>query len=316
MAITSRQSLADYCLRQLGGGVINIEVSPDQIDDCIDGAIEYFHEYHFDGIERDYLIYRITGSELTVADGSIFTAGGVVYSADGKTTAKIKSVTGNVVIIDQQKGFDKFADTNVIGGAFPHNTTTTITSILIGDADNGWIPAADNIVGITRLLNITSIMGSADYMFNVQYQIMMSEIQNLTSAGTAYFYGVQQYLGHLDFIMKKEKDFRFNRRMNRLYLDVAWGTDIKVGDIVVAEIYKAVDPNAFPEIYSDIWLRKYLTALLKRMWGSNLRKYSNMQLPGGVTFNGLQIYNESLDDIKALEEECLKSGAPLGFMVG
>lgn len=313
--IKSRQELAEYALRQLGAPVINIEVADEQIEDCVELAIQYYHEYHFDGIDRDYLVHKITGSSITVADGTKFTKGDKVTSLDGNTTAMVEAIAGNVLTTNRQIGFDKFQKDQVVKSG---NTgqQTTITAITLGDVDNGWIPAAENIVGVKKILNITSVLGSSDYMFNVQYQIMLSEMQNLTKAGTSYFYGVMQYLGHLDFLMKKEKDFRFNRRMNRLYLDVAWGSDIKAGDIVVAEIYRAIDDAEYSEVLDDIWLKKYTTSLIKKMWGTNLRKYQNMQLPGGITFNGQVIYDEAITELKDLEAEAIYSTSPLEFMTG
>lgn len=311
--ISNRQDLADYCLRQLGGGVINIEVSDDQIDDCIDSAIQYYNEYHFDGIERDYLIYKIIGTQITVADSTVFVKGQTISSLDSNTKAKISSISGNTLITNKQHGMTKFLVGDTVMGNLG---STTISGIILGDPDNGFITLTDDIYGIKKILNITSILGSADYMFNAQYQIMLSEIQNLTSAGTSYFYGVQQYLGHLDFIMKKEKDFRFNRRMHKLYLDIAWDSDLSVDDIVAAEVYRALDPEIYNSVYSDTWLRKYTTALIKKIWGSHLRKYQGMQLPGGVTFQGQVIYDEAVGEIKELENDAMYSSSPLEFSIG
>lgn len=315
---TARQQFADFCIRQLGAPVINIEVSDEQVDDCIQQAINYFHEYHFDGIERDYYVYRITGTTITVANAASFAVGSTLTSTDGRTQALISSVNyqTNVITINKQMGYDKFTIGQTVRNLDPNSATTTISAIVLGDVDNGWIPAGDNIVGVKKILNITSILGSADYMFNVQYQIMLSEVQNLVSQGTSYFYGVQNYLGHLDFVMKKEKDFRFNRRMNRLYLDVAWSVDLRVGDIVVAEVYRSLDEVTFPEIYQDIWLRKYTTAMIKRIWGGNMRKYQGMQLPGGVIMNGQQVYDEAVQELQQLENEAIYSTSPLEFMIG
>jgi hypothetical protein len=313
--IQSRQQLVDFCLRQLGAPVINIEVADEQVADCIELATQWYIERHFDGIERDYLSYIIQGTKITVSDPTIFSSIGIVADLLGQTSAKISKIEGTVITTNKQLGIAKFAVGQTICNGNP-NQTAVITSIILGDPDNGWIPVPDTVVGIIKILNITSILGSADYMFNVNYQIMMSEIQNLTSAGTAYFYGVQQFLGHLDFIMKKEKDFRFNRRTNQLYLDIAWTTDVKVGDIVIAEIYRSSDDDTYPKVLNDIWLKKYATALVKKMWGSNLRKYQGMQLPGGVTFNGQAIYEEGVQEIKDLEDEAINSAAPLSFMCG
>jgi hypothetical protein len=314
--MSARQDLADFILRQLGSPVIVIEVDSQQLEDNIDLAVQYYHEYHFDGIERDYLSYIIVGTKITVANATGFTKGAAISSLDGATVALISDVTGNVITINKQVGLIKFSVGQTVTNNTQGGVQTTISGIVLGDPDNGWIPVADEVVGVKKILNITSILGSSDYMFNVNYQIMMSEIQNLTSAGTAYFYGVQQFLGHLDFIMKKEKDFRFNRRMNRLYLDIAWTQDVKVGDVVIAEVYRALDEVNFPKILDDIWLKRYATALVKKQWGSNTRKYQGMQLPGGVTFNGQTIYDEAVEEVKYLEGEAIYSTSPLEFMTG
>ena len=312
--ISSRQELADFCLSQLGSPVINIEVADSQLDANIELAVQFYIEKHFDGIEREYYSYILKGTHITVADGSIFTPTSAFLSADGKTSTSISSVNGNVIITGKQLGLVKFAVGDTVKNNF--GDTTTITNIVLGDLDNGYIPVDDTVMGVTKILNITSILGSSDYMFNVNYQIMMSEIQNLTSAGTAYFYGVQQFLGHLDFIMKKEKDFRFNRRTNKLYLDIAWTTDVKVGDIVIAEIYRSSDDESYPKVLNDIWLKKYAVALIKKQWGSNLRKYEGMQLPGGITFDGKALVIEATAEIAALEEEAISMSAPLDFLCG
>ena len=313
--IRSRQELADFALRQLGGGVVNIEVTDDQIEDAIELTIQHYHEYHFDGIVRDYMSHRITGTQLTLDNVADILPGDTISSLTGSTTAKVISILGHVVTINRQIGYDKFSlNQQVINTK--NQTSTTITSIVLGDIDNGWITAGDNIVGVTKILNITNILGSSDYMFNVQYQVMMTEIQALTKAGASTYWQTMNYLGHLDFIMKKEKNFTFNRRMNRLYLEISWGTDVNVGDIVVAEIYRAVDETAFMEVYDDIWVKNYTTALIKKQWGQNLKKYGGMQLPGGLTYDGQTIYNEAINDIKDLKDEALYSTSPLDFYTG
>ncbi len=315
-SIVSRQSLADFCLRQLGGGVINVEVSDDQIEDCIDSAVKYYQEYHFDGIERDYYVYKLQGTQVTVDSASGFIVGQPLSSMDWKTTAYISSINGNVITINKQIGYTKFAVGDQVTTSGNLSPLATIQAITLGDPDNGYITLSSDVYGVIRLLNLTSILGSSDYMFNVQYQIMMSEIQNLTSQGMAYFYGVQQYLGELDFVMKKEKDFRFNRRMEKLFIDVDWRYDLKVGDIVAVELYRIVDPTLYPSAYSDIWLRRYTTALIKRQWGNNLRKYEGLQLPGGVTFSGQTLYNEATNEMALLEQEAINDSAPLNFFIG
>jgi hypothetical protein len=314
--INSRQELADYCLRQLGAPVINIEVDDSHIEDAIENALSYYHEIHYDGIIRDYVIHTVTGTQITVADASGFRLQDTLGSIDGTSTkGLITKIVGNTLTLNKQIGLTKF-QVNQQVMSYNTNYTTTITNIVIGDEDNGYLTVDEGVVGVNKILNITSVLGSSDYMFNMQYQIMMTELQALTKAGASTYWQTMNYLGHLDFIMKKEKNFEFNRRMNRLILEVSWGTDINVGDIVVAEVYRMVDPEAFTQVYNDRWLKKYATALMKKQWGGNLSKYTNMQLPGGLTFNGRQLVEDANAEIEALEEEALNSSAPLNFLVG
>ena len=113
------------------------------------------------------------------------------------------------------------------------------------------------------------------------------------------------------------ENVRFNRHMNRLHLDIDWTVDTKVGDYIVVDAYRTVDPASFSDIYNDMLLKRYSTALLKHQWGANLIKFEGMQLPGGVTLNGRQIYDDAVTEINAIEEEMqLKYEMPPEFYVG
>lgn len=314
-ADVGRQALVDFALRQLGAPVINIELDSSQIEDAVELAMQQYHEYHFDGLMRDYFVHKITGTTIVVANGANFIVGESIVSTNGNTTATISAISGNTLTINRQIGYEKFLLNQSVK---PSNsvTTTTITSITLGDIDHGYLECGENIVGVIKILNISSVLGASNYMFDMQYQIMNKEIQNLTSSGVGSYWQTMNYLGHVDFIMKKEKNFTFNRRTNKLYLEIAWGTDIDVGDVVVAEVYRAVDEHEYPEVYEDIWVRRYVTALLKRQWGTNLSKYTGIQLPGGLTYNGLQIFEQATVDIQKLEDEATFSSAPLEFACG
>lgn len=312
--INTRQDLADFCLRQLGGGVINIEISDEQINDNIDNAIQYYQEFHFDGIERDYLAKKLSATELGVADVTGLNVGDVIYNIDSTIYSTITEI--NVTT-------NKFKVARITGGVFDkpdviHTSTVTktITSATIGDVDNKYVEVDDTVVSVIRVLPFNKLFTSQEYMFDPKYQIMVAEMRNITSGGSSYLYSMMNYLGHLDFLLTKEKDFRFNRRMNRIYLDINWNTDLAIGDTVVFEVYKALDEDTYAEIMSDIWLKKYCTALFKKQWGSNLKKYQGMQLPGGVTYDGQQIYNEAIAELKDLEQQAIEQSAPLQFMIG
>ena len=111
--------------------------------------------------------------------------------------------------------------------------------------------------------------------------------------------------------------FRFNRHTDRLYLDVRWGSDLKIDQFIIAESYIITDPASFADVYGDMFLKKYVTVLFKKQWGQNLIKFEGMQLPGGVTLNGRQLYDDAITEIDKLEEQMsLTYELPLDFMTG
>jgi len=120
----------------------------------------------------------------------------------------------------------------------------------------------------------------------------------------------------LDLELNGHPQFRFNRRQGRLYLDINWETDLFLGDYVVLEVYRALDPTEFTKVYNDPWLKHYTTSLFKRQWATNLKKFQGLQLPGGVTLDGNGMYDEAITEIKDLEEELKTKSAPLEFFMG
>jgi hypothetical protein len=321
--VSDRQDLADFCLRQLGGGVINVEISDDQIEDCIQQSIQYYQEYHYDGIERDYvsLLIHPTVLKLTLITG--FAINDTVTTPDGASALVIAVDVPNSTISTSTNRGTAFARGQTITNG---TVTTTIgplaADVSLGEMDLRYFELDGSIYNVIKIINTSSLMGgrSGD-MFGLQYQLLAPEIINMvksgagTGGGIGYFYGLMKYLGDLDFVLSKQKSFRFNRRMNKLFLDINLDNELQIGDYVVIEAYRAVDPETYNEVYEDMWLRKYTTALFKRMWGSNLKKYSGVQLPGGITYNGQVIYDEAVIEIATLEKQ-LENLQPLLFMVG
>ena len=309
MEIDSRQELADYALRQLGGGVINVEITPEQIEDAITDAIQYYQEYHYEGIERDYIKYQVRGTYLTLTSANGFAVGDLITTVEG-AHAYVLGVNGDVLEMNKNMGVVFKTGQTVTNGA----ATTTITSTKLGPLDLGYMTMPDNIFSVLRVVNTSGILNSPDILFNVQYQIVSNEIRNLTAGSANYLYSTMNYLGHLDYILKKEKSFRFNRRINRIYFDESW--NISVGSWYVFEVYFTLDPEVYSEVYNDRWLKKYVTALFKRTNGTNLKKFGNMTLPGGITYNDQQKYDEAMQQLRALEAEACGNGPPLMMVIG
>lgn len=314
MAIQNRQELAEFCLRQLGGGIVDIEVTTDQLDDCVELAMEFYRDYHFDGCERDFLIIPITATVLTVAATAGFIVGEVLIGSTSDSRAHVMGIDGNTITISRQVGSARFVANETLTGA-TSTTVTTITSIKLGMLDKKYFEPDETVMGVTKILSLTNTLASS-MLVSPQYQFMASEIQNVMGGQTQYLYGMMNYMGHLDFVLRKEKDFRFNRRMGKLFLDIDWDADVAVGDKLVADIYRYVDDDLYSKVLNDMWLKRYTTAVIKKQWGTNTKKYGNMTLPGGLTFNGQQTYDEAVEEIKALEDEARLESAPLNFMVG
>jgi len=184
------------------------------------------------------------------------------------------------------------------------------------DVTNEYIDIPETFIHISRVLPFQVTGGAGD--FNVEYQIMLNDIYDLRGPNSVLHYAMsQQHLALVDTLFDgKDQTVRFNRHMNRLFIETRWGTDVKAGEFVIIEGYETVDPATFTDVYNDIFLKKYLTALIKRQWGTNLKKFGGLQLPGGVEINGQQIYDEANEEINQIEEQMQSryEMPPLDFM--
>jgi hypothetical protein len=246
MRPSTRQELITYCKRQLGAPVITINVSDDQVEDCVDDAIQFYQEYHADATVKHYRKHTITSDDVT----------------------------------------------------------------------NKYIDIPEDIIFLTHLLPFTS---STKNMFSIEYQMHLNDLYNLRNPGSIINYEMtQQYMSLLNmtFDTSYAQTIRFNRHMNRVFVDAGWGTEINDGDILVFECYSTVNPSDYPDVYNDMFLKRYLTALIKKQWGSNTKKFSGMQLPGGVEITGQDIFDEAKADLEKLEEEMSSrySMPPIGFV--
>jgi hypothetical protein len=124
------------------------------------------------------------------------------------------------------------------------------------------------------------------------------------------------HLAMLDLELNGHILYRFNRLTNRLYLDINWNTDVILGDYIIVQAYRAADPAQYAKVWNEAWLKHYVTALFKKQWGTNLKKFSGIQLPGGVTLDGDKLYDEAISEIKDLEDELQNKSAPLDFFLG
>lgn len=239
---TTRKGFKDYCLRRLGFPVIDINVDDDQVEDRIDDALQYWTDYHYDGMLKTYYVHKLTQEDIT----------------------------------------NHYLD-------------------MSGIRDN-----ANNeveVVGVTRIFPIQDSMSTVG-MFDLRYQLRLNELYDFTSASYINYTLTLQHLRSLEIMFTGEVPIRFQRHTKKLFIDWNWGQQgISIGSPVIIECYTSLNPDIYGDIWNDRWLKEYATALIKRTWGNNLKKFAGMQLPGGVLLNGGDIYNEAENEIKALEAE-------------
>ena len=186
------------------------------------------------------------------------------------------------------------------------------------DVTNKYVDIPDQLIFVSRIFPMTNNSSSSSGMWSARYQMHLNDVYDLQYAGALINYEMtRQFLNMLDMQLNGVPPVRFNRHMNRLYIDVDWGRTIMAGDYIMVEAYSTIDPDDYTDIYNDIFLKKYTTALIKRQWGANLIKFDGIQLPGGVTMNGRQIWDDANAEIEKLEGEMeLKYEMPVDFMVG
>jgi hypothetical protein len=184
------------------------------------------------------------------------------------------------------------------------------------DKDNQYISVPDTVVGVQDIFPFTNKSDGLN-LFSLKYQIMINDLYSLMSTDLIYYYTVKREIELINQLLVGQKPIRFNRHMNRLFIDMDWSADVAVGEYLLVDCYRILDPETYRDVYDDRFLKMYTTALIKRQWGDNLKKFSGMQLPGGVTLNGETIYNEAMVEIKQIEDDIQSSfQLPVDFFTG
>ena len=263
---TTRQELIDYCKRKLGAPVLEINVADEQIDDLVDDAIQLFQERHFDGVYPTFYKYKITQNDI-----------------DRGRSPGNNSVVGLVTTT---------VTTNIVGTA----TTFSYTE------NSNYLQVPPNIIGVNKIFQFDGNNAITNNMFSIKYQLFLNDVYSFGALEILSYAMVKTYLEDLDFLLNTQKQIRFNKRQDRLYLDIDWGS-ISVGTYIIIDCYSTLDPNDYARIYNDSFLKPYLTSLIKRQWGQNLIKFQGVKLPGGIELNGRQIYDDGQKEIDALMEK-------------
>ena len=270
---TSRQELVEYALRRLGAPVLEINVADEQLDDILDDTIQYFQERHYDGVIRTYLKYQFTEDDINRGGGDLCV--GISTSA-----VDCKSDSGS--------GINTFKE------------------------ETNYIKLPPHIIGVERVMTPPQATGGFGGVYPGFLGGLGSDAVPYTynGLGMGSFYGgdmISYYIGQMwrstyDFMFNPEAAIRFNKRMDRLYLDINWSR-LSKGDFIVVDCYRALDPECFNEIYNDSWVKKYLVAAIKKQWGQNLIKFTGTKLPGGVEMNGRQLYDDGVRELEEIKND-------------
>ena len=243
-----RDELIQYCLRKLGSPVVMVNITPEQMEDCIDDTLQQYSNYHYNGTERKWLKFTITPQNIA----------------------------------DQ------------------------------------YITMPSLVKSVVRVLPFSSSMGT-DIQFTNMWQYRAEALRPLLNGGDGsmvHYELAMQNLNLIDDIFANRPPVGFTSNQNRLYLSYDWDRFIPNESTIVVECHMTIDPEEFPKIYNEPWIKRYATALMKKQWGNNLKKFQGVQLPGGITLDGKTIFDEAIDELEKLSEDLKASEQVLGFFVG
>jgi hypothetical protein len=258
---STRQGLIDYCKRQLGAPVLQINIDDTQVGDVIDDAIQYYQEWHYDGVERMYLKHQITADDVA-----------------------------------------RFLSSN-------EEHSTTDPDQATWENRKNFIEVPDHVIGVSKVFGVSSNWVRND-LFGLSNQYFLMDVFSFSS-GFAFgnfdmtnYFMIRQYFETLDMVVNTGAlvEYRFNKRQDRLFIDIDVNR-LTEGNYILIECHRALNPDEFTQIYNDSFVKKYATALMKKQWGMNLIKYNSVQLPGGITLNGRQIYEDALAELAQLEAD-------------
>ena len=263
---STRQELIDYCLRQLGAPVLEINVADEQIQDLVDDAVQYFQERHFDGVIQTYLKYKVTQADID--------------------RGKARPTTGTGITTET-------ATTTIVG------TATTFSYY----ENSNYLQVPPDIIGINKVFQYDDAQSmSSSNMFSFKYQLFLNDIYYWGTTDLLSYSMGMSYLETMNFLLNTHKQIRFNQRQDRMYLDVDW-SNLRAGQYLIIDCWRSMDPSNYSKVWNDSFLKPYLTALIKRQWGQNLIKFQGVKLPGGIEFNGRQLYDDAQLELDRIKEK-------------
>ena len=261
---SSRQELIDYCKRKLGAPVLEINVADEQIEDLVDDAVQFFQERHFDGVYPTFLKYQLTDDDINRGRSQPTSGVGI-----------------STITVDHNVGL------------------TTQFNFYEG---GNYLQIPPSVIGVNKIFHFDGTNTITNNMFSVKYQLFLNDIYYWGSTELLTYAMVKTYLEDIEFLLTTQKQIRFNKRQDRLYLDIDWGS-VNAGTYLIIDCYRTLDPSDYSRVWNDSFLKMYLTALIKKQWGQNLMKFQGVKLPGGVELNGRQIYDDGQKELDVIMEK-------------
>ena len=341
---TTRAEFKAWCKRKLGYPVIDINVDDDQVDDRVDEAIQFWNTFMQNGQQRTYLKHQLTqedvdraktntsetataigtgvsnvatstlngavvatATSVTLTDATNFpSTGSITIAAEGANAAETVAYTaktGNVLT------------TAALANAHADDAAVTLSVTADWKITQGYLPMPDGVLSVMRVLPFTD-RGNLN-MFDIRYQLRLNDLYDFSDISVIHYQMTMWQLDLLDMLLVGEKPIEFNQTSDRLYINMAWGDDLTVGEYIIMECYRKLNAAEYTKAYNDFWLKRYATALIKRQWGENLIKFQGVTMLGGVSMNGETIYNEAIREIGELETDGrLTWEEPLLFDIG
>lgn len=226
--------------------------------------------------------------------------------------------------VDEDQLEDRIDDALALYEQYHYDGTEKVWlahAVTENDKSNKYIKLADSIVGVARVFPFTgSTQGSTSAtgfnMFDINYQLRLNDFYNLTSSSYTYYVIAREHLSMLDMIVTGEYPYTFNKKVGKLQVYTDWGK-FNTGTYMCFEARRITDAESYDKVFNDIWLKNYTTAVFKRQWGENLKKYGNYVLPGGLVIQGDKIWMEAQAEVEKLEDELRDTyEEPTPFIVG
>ena len=300
--VTSRKQLKDYCLRRLGWPVIDINVDDDQVDDRIDDALSFFNDYHFDGTEKIFMKHKITADDIQrrwiYCPDAVNFVTGIFPFDDSNSSINMFDLRYQLRLHDL---YD-FTSVSYVSYEITMQHIRTLNLLFSGTPQFRFNRHQNKVfldIDWTRDLDVGEYVIVECYRKLVPDTVTLAGTvtatttsNTVTGTGTTF----DQELLENDIITINGEEKQIKTISSPTSLDLYSPVASNVTNVSYFKL-------GVSDVWNDRFLKAYTTAKIKQQWGNNLKKFSGIQMPGGVTLNGQQIYDEASEELAKIEQE-------------